>query len=356
MSLSPKNSTPFSVTDILSPMEDSYRRFGGMDPTAGALGAPLGAYRQSQVPQQQQQQHPHQHHHHHHHHLSSSSSSSCSSSAALGPGAPYHMPHGVPQFSGAVGGFCNGGIGNVGDLPTYQETVRSGGAAAAWYSNPEPRYPTISRFMGASAGMNMSGMVGGLAGMDSSAKSVVTLHAAPRRKRRVLFSQAQVYELERRFKQQKYLSAPEREHLAGLIHLTPNQVKIWFQNHRYKLKRQAKDKAAQQPQHDSGGGAACATTGRSSSVSPALSKNGKGSRTDSCGSNNTGNRQGGSGDAMTATPQQVNHLSSTEELDDLSPSPPMGLHDQINMSQTDAALMDYTNSVIGSNLLYGRTW
>ncbi|KAG8011513.1 Homeobox protein Nkx-2.2a [Nibea albiflora] len=61
--------------------------------------------------------------------------------AALGPGGPYHVPHGVPQFSGAVGGFCNGGIGNVGDLPSYQETVRGGGAAA-WYGNPEPRYPT----------------------------------------------------------------------------------------------------------------------------------------------------------------------------------------------------------------------
>ncbi|CAH2244857.1 jg23067 [Pararge aegeria aegeria] len=34
----------------------------------------------------------------------------------------------------------------------------------------------------------------------------------------------QVYELERRFKQQKYLSAPEREHLASLIHLTPTQA------------------------------------------------------------------------------------------------------------------------------------
>ncbi|XP_031148884.1 NK2 homeobox 2b [Sander lucioperca] len=57
------------------------------------------------------------------------------------------------------------------------------------------------------------------------------------RKRRVLFSKAQTFELERRFRQQRYLSAPEREHLAGLIRLTPNQVKIWFQNHRYKLKR-----------------------------------------------------------------------------------------------------------------------
>ena len=51
-----------------------------------------------------------------------------------------------------------------------------------------------------------------------------------------------MYELERRFKQQKYLSAPEREHLASLIHLTPTQVKIWFQNHRYKCKRQAKER------------------------------------------------------------------------------------------------------------------
>ncbi|XP_072218987.1 NK2 homeobox 2b [Leuresthes tenuis] len=57
------------------------------------------------------------------------------------------------------------------------------------------------------------------------------------RKRRVLFSKAQTFELERRFRQQRYLSVPEREHLAGLVHLTPNQVKIWFQNHRYKMKR-----------------------------------------------------------------------------------------------------------------------
>ena len=41
-----------------------------------------------------------------------------------------------------------------------------------------------------------------------------------------------VYELERRFKVQKYLSAPERESLAQSINLTPTQVKIWFQNHR----------------------------------------------------------------------------------------------------------------------------
>lgn len=64
-----------------------------------------------------------------------------------------------------------------------------------------------------------------------------------RRKPRVLFSQAQVYELERRFKQQRYLSAPEREQLAQILKLTSTQVKIWFQNRRYKCKRQRQDKS-----------------------------------------------------------------------------------------------------------------
>ncbi|XP_051941178.1 homeobox protein Nkx-2.3-like [Hippocampus zosterae] len=63
-----------------------------------------------------------------------------------------------------------------------------------------------------------------------------------RRRPRVLFSQAQVLELERRFKQQRYLSAPEREHLASALELTSNQVKIWFQNRRYKCKRQRQDR------------------------------------------------------------------------------------------------------------------
>lgn len=71
--------------------------------------------------------------------------------------------------------------------------------------------------------------------------------------RRVCLLQAQTYELERRFRQQRYLSAPEREHLASIIHLTPTQVKIWFQNHRYKTKRAQQEKGMHMEAHGHGG-------------------------------------------------------------------------------------------------------
>uniref|UniRef100_A0A3B4X094 NK2 homeobox 4a n=1 Tax=Seriola lalandi dorsalis TaxID=1841481 RepID=A0A3B4X094_SERLL len=195
--------------------------------------------------------------------------------------------------------------------------------------------------MGPSTGMNMTGM-GSLTGMADATKSMPALHAAPRRKRRVLFSQAQVYELERRFKQQKYLSAPEREHLASMIHLTPTQVKIWFQNHRYKMKRQAKDKAAQQlQQQQQQDGNLCQQQAQSPRrvAVPVLVKDGK-----PC--------QNGSN---TPTPNQQQQQVNALELEEMSPSPP-SLHSQLNMAQIDTSAVDYTSNMVSSNLLYGRTW
>ncbi len=66
--------------------------------------------------------------------------------------------------------------------------------------------------------------------------------SASKRKRRILFTQAQVIELERRFSKSRYLSAPERELFASCLNLTSTQVKIWFQNHRYKTKKALKDR------------------------------------------------------------------------------------------------------------------
>ncbi|XP_043912182.1 homeobox protein Nkx-2.4 [Protopterus annectens] len=344
MSLSPKHTTPFSVTDILSPIEESYKKFAGMD-SAGNLTSHLGAYRQSQVSQTSMQQH------------------SMSHNAAVA--TTYHMPHSVSQFShSAMGGYCNGTIGNMGDLPSYQETMRNSAAATGWYgTNADPRYSTISRFMGPSTGMNMAGM-GTLTGMADAAKSMAPLHAMPRRKRRVLFSQAQVYELERRFKQQKYLSAPEREHLASMIHLTPTQVKIWFQNHRYKMKRQAKDKATQQLQQEN---TMCQQQQSPRRVAvPVLVKDGKPCQNSSTPtpSQQTSQQQTGNSSVLPASSnalsqhqsQQVNTLAQGPDLEEMSPSPP-SLHNPVaTMVQMDTSAVDYTSGMVNANLLYGRTW
>lgn len=62
-------------------------------------------------------------------------------------------------------------------------------------------------------------------------------HHFRKKRSRAAFTHMQVYELERRFNHQRYLSGPERSDLARRLKLTETQVKIWFQNRRYKAKR-----------------------------------------------------------------------------------------------------------------------
>lgn len=82
--------------------------------------------------------------------------------------------------------------------------------------------------------------------MPNCENGIVSSHK--KRKRRILFTKQQTLELERRFRTQKYLNAPERENMARTLGLSANQVKIWFQNHRYKMK---KAKQERQQQHQS---------------------------------------------------------------------------------------------------------
>ena len=127
MSVSPKHSTPFSVSDILSPLEESYRK-------SMLEAAAAGNY-----------------HHHIQHSMQSASPyrTSQHSANSMQAGAmnvpvsnPYHMH--VPQLSHPPLGttYCNG---SVGELSHYQDHVRP--SAASWYgANADPRFSSKLNF------------------------------------------------------------------------------------------------------------------------------------------------------------------------------------------------------------------
>ncbi|NXJ22669.1 VEX1 protein, partial [Dicrurus megarhynchus] len=69
------------------------------------------------------------------------------------------------------------------------------------------------------------------------AESVGTVPGRSRTK----FSAAQLQELERSFREQRYIRAGEKRRLAAVLNLSQSQIKTWFQNRRMKFKRQTQD-------------------------------------------------------------------------------------------------------------------
>ncbi|XP_076372095.1 transcription factor LBX2-like [Tachypleus tridentatus] len=85
-------------------------------------------------------------------------------------------------------------------------------------------------------------------GLNNSEKSLdgsrdhlnlFTTRQQPKKKRksRTAFTNHQIFELEKRFLYQKYLSPADRDEIAQSLNLTNAQVITWFQNRRAKLKR-----------------------------------------------------------------------------------------------------------------------
>ncbi|XP_053889575.1 homeobox protein vex1-like [Malaclemys terrapin pileata] len=58
---------------------------------------------------------------------------------------------------------------------------------------------------------------------------------------RTKFSASQLQELERSFREQRYIGASEKRRLSKVLKLSQTQIKTWFQNRRMKFKRQTQD-------------------------------------------------------------------------------------------------------------------
>ena len=64
---------------------------------------------------------------------------------------------------------------------------------------------------------------------------------------RASFTHEQVLQLQKVFQKKKYLGNQERAALAQKINMTEQQIKIWFQNRRYKEKKQLKNEERANP-------------------------------------------------------------------------------------------------------------
>ncbi|KAH8358470.1 hypothetical protein KR093_000444 [Drosophila rubida] len=74
---------------------------------------------------------------------------------------------------------------------------------------------------------------------DPSTLNIFATRSNPKKKRksRTAFTNQQIFELEKRFLYQKYLSPADRDEIAAGLGLSNAQVITWFQNRRAKLKR-----------------------------------------------------------------------------------------------------------------------
>ncbi|XP_067389709.1 homeobox protein not2-like [Emydura macquarii macquarii] len=101
---------------------------------------------------------------------------------------------------------------------------------------PRPLYPVcFPALVGSRAPLRASGY------LLSKCCSFPAFKAKPGKSKRVrtIFTSDQLARLEKEFARQQYMVGTERCLLASALHLTEEQVKVWFQNRRIKWRKQS---------------------------------------------------------------------------------------------------------------------